>query len=215
MEKIKVIGIYGAGGCGRGIAPLLKNKFNNKVKIYFIDDKIYNNYIDNYKCINLKKFLNIKLNKKILIAVADPKKRRLIYKKIKTYKLKFYNVFDNRAINFGNNQISDGYLISPFVTIGSNVKIGMQFHANLYSYVEHDCRLGDFVTFAPGAKCNGNVIIGDNVHLGSGSVIKNGTSKKPIIIGSNVVVGAGAVVTKNITKNSVVTGNPAKKLKKK
>ncbi len=215
MEKIKVIGIYGAGGCGRGIAPLLKNKFNNKVKIYFIDDKIYNNYIDSYECINLKKFLNIKLNKKILIAVADPKKRRLIYKKIKAYKLKFYNVFDNRAINFGNNQISDGYLISPFVTIGSNVKIGKQFHANLYSYVEHDCRLGDFVTFAPGAKCNGNVVIGDNVHLGSGSVIKNGTSKKPIIIGSNVVVGAGAVVTKNITKNSVVTGNPAKKLKKK
>ena len=91
----------------------------------------------------------------------------------------------------------------------------MQFHANLYSYVEHDCRLGDFVTFAPGAKCNGNVIIGDNVHLGSGCVIKNGTAKKPIIIGSNVVVGAGAVVTKNINKNSIVAGNPAKKLKKK
>ena len=58
MEKIKVIGIYGAGGCGRGIAPLLKNKFNNKVKIYFIDDKIYNNYIDSYECINLKKLLH-------------------------------------------------------------------------------------------------------------------------------------------------------------
>lgn len=38
---------------------------------------------------------------------------------------------------------------------------GRHFHANLYSYVEHDCVIGDFVTFAPGVKCNGNVVVED------------------------------------------------------
>ena len=68
-------------------------------------------------------------------------------------------------------EIAEGSLISPFVTIGSNVKIGKFFHANLYSYVEHDCEIGDFITFAPGVKCNGNVNIQDNVYVGCGAII--------------------------------------------
>ena len=106
-------------------------------------------------------------------------------------------------------------MVSPFVTIASNVKIGKQFHANLYSYVEHDSQIGNFVTFAPGAKCNGNVIIGNNVLVGSGAVIKNGTKKNPLRIGSNVTIGAGSVVTKNVQSNLIIYGNPAKKLEKK
>ncbi len=58
-------------------------------------------------------------------------------------------------------ELAEGSALSPFVTIGSNVKIGKCFHANLYSYVEHDCVIGDFVTFAPGVKCNGNIHIHD------------------------------------------------------
>ena len=213
MEKIKIIGIYGAGGCGRGIAPLLKKKFKNSVKIIFIDDNKQNLIIDNCECLNFEKFLKFKQKKKIILAIADSKKRKLVYKKIKKYNLEIFSYFDQNAINFGNNDIEDGYLISPFVTIATNVKIGKQFHGNLYSYVEHDCIIGDFVTFAPGAKCNGNVRIGDNVFLGCGSIIKNGTPHKPIKIGSNVIIGAGAVVTKDIKKDTVVIGNPAKKLK--
>jgi acetyltransferase-like isoleucine patch superfamily enzyme len=74
-------------------------------------------------------------------------------------------------------KIGNGYLISPFVTFTSNIIIGKYFHANLYSYVEHDCIIGDFVTFAPGVKCNGNIIIEDEVFVGSGAIIKNGTNK--------------------------------------
>ncbi len=212
MEKIDIIGIYGAGGCGRGIAPLLQKKFRSKSKILFIDDNKQKKIVNNYKCINFLEFSKIKKQKKVIIAVANPKIRKIIYKKIKKKNFEFYNLFDDLAVNFGDNKIDHGYLISPFVTIASNVKIGKQFHANLYSYVEHDCIIGDFVTFAPSAKCNGNVIIGDNVYIGSGAIIKNGLPDKPLIIGSNVVIGAGAVVTKNVKKNTTIIGNPAKKI---
>ena len=212
MEKIDLIGIYGAGGCGRGIAPLLL-KFKSKNKIVFIDDTKHKKIINEFECINYKEFLKIKKNKRVVIAIANSKIRKSIFKKVKKDKIKFNNLFDNLATNFGNNYIEEGYLISPFVTIASNVRIGKQFHANLYSYVEHDCVIGNFVTFAPAVRCNGNVVIGDNVHIGSGAIIKNGLPNKPLIIGSNVVVGAGAVVTKNIKKNTTVVGNPAKRLK--
>ena len=111
--------------------------------------------------------------------------------------------------------IGKGSIISPFVTLTSNISIGKSFHANLYSYVAHDCKIGNYVTFAPAVKCNGNVIIEDNVYIGTGAIIKQGTPNNPIIIGKNAVIGAGSFVTKNVESNATVFGNPAKILNNK
>ena len=70
--------------------------------------------------------------------------------------------------------MGDGAALSPFVTLTSNIRIGRHFHANLYSYVEHDCVIGDFVTFAPAVKCNGNVVIEDHAYIGAGAVATAG-----------------------------------------
>ena len=105
--------------------------------------------------------------------------------------------------------------MSPFVTITSNVIIGKCFQANIYSYVAHDSRVGDFVTFAPGAKCNGNVVIEDNVYIGTGAIIRQGRPNKPIVIGQGAIVGMGAIVTKNVPAGVTVIGNPAVPLSKK
>jgi acetyltransferase-like isoleucine patch superfamily enzyme len=95
------------------------------------------------------------------------------------------------------------------VTLTSNIRIGRCFHANLYSYVEHDCVIGDFVTFAPGAKVNGNVTIGDHAYIGSGAILRQG-----ITIGAGAIVGMGAVVTRDVPPGVTVVGNPAKPLTK-
>ena len=55
-----------------------------------------------------------------------------------------------------------------------------------------------------------SVIIGDNVEIGSNSVILPG-----VTIGDNSTIGAGAVVINNIPANSVAGGVPAKIVKKK
>ncbi|MBP6191585.1 MAG: acetyltransferase, partial [Acinetobacter sp.] len=107
-------------------------------------------------------------------------------------------------------ELDEGSALSPFVTIGSNVRIGKCFQANLYSYVEHDCVIGDFVTFAPGVKCNGNIHIEDHVYIGAGAVIKQGTPAQPLVIGRGAVVGMGAVVTKSVPAGVTVVGNPAR-----
>ena len=84
----------------------------------------------------------------------------------------------------------------------------------MYSYVAHDCVIGDFVTFAPGVKCNGNVIIDSNVYVGTGAIILPGKKDKPIKIGKNSKIAAGSVVTKSIPENVTVFGNPAQILTK-
>jgi len=80
----------------------------------------------------------------------------------------------------------------------------------LYSYVEHDCVIGDYVTFAPGVMCNGNVVIEDHVFVGAGAMLRQGGSSVPLVIGCGATVGMGAVVTRSIAAGSTVAGNPAR-----
>lgn len=56
---------------------------------------------------------------------------------------------------------------------------------------------------------NKDVIIGNNVWIGSGAKIMPGVK-----IGDNSVVGAGAVVTKDVEADIIVGGVPAKLIKK-
>lgn len=54
----------------------------------------------------------------------------------------------------------------------------------------------------------GNVVIGNNVLIGSNTFICPG-----VAIGDNVVIGANSVVTKNLASNSVYGGAPARLIK--
>jgi sugar O-acyltransferase (sialic acid O-acetyltransferase NeuD family) len=124
--------------------------------------------------------------------------------------LGFFEVRAPNVVQMDDVQLGPGAILSPFVTLTSNIRIGRHFHANLYSYVEHDCVIGDFVTFAPGVKCNGNVVIEDHAYIGTGAVIKQGAPGAPLVIGRGAVVGMGAVVTKNVPAGTTVVGNPAR-----
>ena len=75
--------------------------------------------------------------------------------------------------------------------------------------------IGDYVTFAPNVQCNGSVVIEDNVYVGTGAIIRQGTPTKPIVIGQGAIVGMGAVVTKSIPAFETVIGNPAQPMKRK
>ena len=94
--------------------------------------------------------------------------------------------------------------------VTASARIGLQFQCNIYSYVAHDCVIGDFVTFAPSVCCNGNVHVQDFAYIGTGAVLKQGTADKPLVIGAGAIVGMGAVVTKDVEPGAVVVGNPAK-----
>lgn len=215
MAIIKeVYGVYGAGGCGRGLIPFVYENFNSRyTKIVFVDDKLKNKKISGYEVFSYSDFKKLSIkNKRLLIGISDIKIRKKISQRLKKDKINVFSLFSKPSIVFEKKNIGKGSSISPFVTITSNVNIGEFFHINLYSYVEHDCKIGNYVTFAPGVKCNGNVVIEDNVYIGSGAIIKNGLPQKKIIIGENSIIGAGAVITKSVSKNSVMIGNPGRKL---
>ena len=91
--------------------------------------------------------------------------------------------------------------------------IGKYFHANRFSQIAHDCKIGNYVTFAPQVNCNGNVHVHDYVYVGTGAIIKNGTKDRPLVIGEGSIIGMGAVITKDVEPYTTMIGNPAKKMK--
>jgi sugar O-acyltransferase (sialic acid O-acetyltransferase NeuD family) len=106
----------------------------------------------------------------------------------------------------------EGAVFCDFTMVTASATIGRHFQCNIYSYVAHDCVIGDYVTFAPKVCCNGNVHIGDGAYIGTGAVLRQGTTDDPLVIGEGAVVGMGAVVTKSVAAGVVVVGNPARPL---
>lgn len=212
----KVYAVYGASGCGRSLMPIARECISTSETIYFIDDGlITEQQINGYKAVNYDMFKSIEsIEKYVLIAIANSNIRQKIAEKIINDDIKLWTVQSHSTVIMDEVMIGAGAALSPFVTIGANVKIGKCFHANLYSYIEHDCVIGDYVTFAPRVSCNGNVHIHDHAYIGTGAVIRQGTPDKPLIIGKGAVVGMGAVVTKDVPAGVTVVGNPAKVLVK-
>jgi sugar O-acyltransferase (sialic acid O-acetyltransferase NeuD family) len=215
-----IYAIYGASGCGRSLMPVARQQLQRigvSAEIYFIDDSLQEQQVVNgHIALNYQSFRNLNAAQKfVLIAIANSQIREKLANQLTSDGLQLWTVQADNVVIMDNIQMAEGAALSPFVSITSNIKIGKCFHANLYSYVEHDCVIGDYVTFAPGVKCNGNIHIEDHVYIGTGAVIKQGTPDKPLVIGKGAVVGMGAVVTKSVPAGVTVVGNPARILEKK
>jgi sugar O-acyltransferase (sialic acid O-acetyltransferase NeuD family) len=215
-----IYAIYGAGGYAREVMPLLRDYVNiisqhNNNKFIFLDDFVAEEgMVNGSQVLNFEKLIESYNGSKIkcCVAIADKTVREKLTQKCIDNDIEMISVKSLNAVVMDEVTIGEGSVLSPFVTVTSNVSIGKSFHANIYSYVAHDCVIGDFVTFAPSVKCNGNVHIQDGVYVGTGAIIHPGTKDNPIVIGKNSKVGAGAVVTKSVPSNVTVIGNPAQVL---
>ena len=213
-----LIGVYGASGFGKEVMPLVRQQFPilAKENFIFIDDGKAGTHLNGYSVLTYTDFIKQPVsNKLVTIAIANSSVREKLVTQLNQDNIQHLSIQASNTVVLDEVEIGEGSLLCPFTCLTSNIKIGKCFHANLYSYVEHDCIIGDFVTFAPGVKCNGNIHIEDHAYIGTGAVIKQGTPDKPLVIGKGAVIGMGAVVTKSVPAGVTVVGNPARILEKK
>ncbi|RIX79401.1 acetyltransferase [Acidovorax cavernicola] len=210
-------GVYGASGCGRGIMPLARKQLQqggiSLDRLVFVDDRPEASLINGHRVLSYAEFMQEDADvRHVVLAIADSAVREKLAARCALDGVKPWTVRAENIVLMDGVVLGEGAVLSPFVAITSNIRIGRHFHANLFSYVEHDCVIGDFVTFAPGVKCNGNVLIEEHVYVGAGAVIKQGRPGKPLVIGRSSVIGMGAVVICDVPPGTTVVGNPAKPL---
>ena len=195
--------------------PLVRESVGGN-DLVFVDDNVSKSQINSHEVMIYDAFLKLRAERKyITIAIADAEIREKLTERCLADGIEIFDVTASNVFLMDEVSIGHGAILCPFTTITSNVKIGKSFHANIYSYIAHDCVVGDYVTFAPGVKCNGNVVIEDYAYVGTGAIIKQGRPGKPLRIGKGALVGMGAVVTKDVAEGAVVVGNPAKPLARK
>lgn len=213
-ETETVIAVYGASGFGREIMPLVKDQYHAMfadVRFTFVDDGAEEESLNGYPVLSYADFLALgAINKFVVLGIANSVIREKLMEKCEADNIDVLAVVADNAVILDEVQIGDGAILCHFTQLTSNIKIGKQFHANIYSYVAHDCVIGDYVTFAPGVRCNGNIHIEDHAYIGTGAVIKQGMPNKPLVIGKGAVIGMGAVVTKDVPPGVTVVGNPAR-----
>ena len=211
--------VFGASGCGRGVLPLLRAQLAKETSpwdLVFVDDNPPAASLNGHRVLTYDRWLAEPAeSRRISLAIANSTIREKLAERCAADGVRFVEARAANVVELDDVRIGDGAILCPFVTLTSNIRIGRQFHANLYSYVEHDCVIGDFVTFAPGVHCNGNIHIEDHAYIGAGAVIKQGLPGRPLVIGRGAMVGMGAVVTKDVPAGTTVVGNPARPMNSK
>ena len=195
--------IFGCGGFGREILRLAQDVSTDAGgEPVFVADNPFGPVL-NHAVITPDR---LESEDQLVIAIGSPDSRREVAARINR---KCGALIARSAIVGPGVTIGEGAILCDYTIITASAQIGRHFHCNLYSYVAHDCVIGDFVTFAPRVSCNGNVHVEDGAYVGTGAVIKQGTLGDPIVIGAGAVVGMGAVVTKSVPAGATVVGNPA------
>lgn len=207
--------VYGASGYGREVMPLAREQLQRQgvrnERLVFVDDQPEARELNGHRVLSYAEFLQTDASVRYaVLAIANSAVREKLAARCAGDNVQPWTVSAANVVTLDDVELGEGAVLSPFAMLTSTIRIGRYFQANIYSYVAHDCVIGDFVTFAPGVKCNGNVVIEDHAYIGTGAVIKQGRPGKPLVIGRGAVVGMGGVVTRDVPPGVTVVGNPAK-----
>lgn len=219
--KIRLYGLIGAGGFGREVMPLLDAcaigqrslLSDDGARIVFVESRPVQPEIGGRSVLSVADFLKADAGERLFnVAIADARVREELALACLNAGCLAQSLIAGDAEVSPTATIGVGAIVCGRTMITDNVTIGRFFHCNIYSYVAHDCVIGDFVTFGPRVSCNGNVRIEDHAYIGAGAVIRQGAPGRPLVIGEGAVVGMGAVVVRDVAPYSTVVGNPARPL---
>ncbi|WP_342659385.1 acetyltransferase (plasmid) [Sphingomonas sp. NY01] len=206
------IAVYGFSGFGREVMPLVRAQHGATADLFYVDD---GPSAGTNGVLSFDMFLALPYARKLaVIAIANSTIREKLVRRCADAGVGIAEVRSDNVVVLDDVEIGEGAILCAFTHLTSTIRIGRHFHANIYSYVAHDCVIGDFVTFAPGVKCNGNVHIEDHAYIGTGAILKQGTPDSPRRIGRGAVIGMGAVVTRDVPAGVTVIGNPARPIER-
>lgn len=195
------LAIFGAGGFTLQILPILDMVRASGREVIIIDDRPLPP-VHGYP---VRSADQLSKGASYAVAIASGMIRKRVVDRIGT--VCFETLIADRALVSARATLGNGSIICDQMIVEASVTIGRHFHGNIFSYIAHECIIGDYVTFAPRVSCNGNVHIGDFVQVGTGVSIRQGTPERPLRIGTGAVLQMGCVITRDVEDHALVRAN--------
>lgn len=204
--------IYGAGGHARELLFQLVESTTTVSAL--VDDFDSGRIVKGIPILNLEEALARYSDATWYVAIGKISARREISAKLKNLGIELGGFVSNRALVAPSAEISRSAQVFAGTIISDEciIEDGVIVHFNCV--VAHNVRIGAYSFIAPRVAIAGHVDIGQDVWLGVGASIKNGSWKKPLSIGKQAVIGAAACVINDVPSNIVMVGVPARRLRK-
>ncbi|NQX29477.1 hypothetical protein HQQ81_19190 [Microbacteriaceae bacterium VKM Ac-2854] len=139
----------------------------------------------------------------LFVPVHDPAGRRSVFDRIEKAGLPILGAEGSAHLSDPSARLGEGAIVSCTTRVGHGTTLGRGTIA-FGELVAHDVTVGEFTTLAAQSIVLGHVEIGQDVFVGAGAIIRNGTARRPIRIGDGAVVGVGAVVDRDLEPGEVV-----------
>jgi len=101
--------------------------------------------------------------------------------------------------------VGEGTVVMPGAIVGPNSSVGRFCILNTRCSIDHDGRMRDYSSLAPGATTGGRVQIGARTAVCIGAVIKHG-----VTLGEDCVLGAMSYLDRDLADRQLAYGTPAR-----
>ena len=206
---MKEVIIIGSGAVAAEISSYLEdvNKMQaaEEIKIIgFLDDNPDNFAVnaDKYKFVEpylgATNSFDFSTNENYILGFANIQSRKNLLSNLIHLSLNFLTVIHPTVQIAKTAQIGPGTVIYPNCVIGPNVKIGAHNLITSYSFISHDCIVGDNNFFSTSG-LSGDVRVGNNNFFGIRATVLPG-----INIGSLNTIQAGMTLDKDVSDQETV-----------
>ena len=206
-----ILAIYGMGGSGRELYEMIMmdSKLKaNWTKFVFIDDTK-----EEGECLGCRhmpwNIFKEKYNKdtaEVIVAVGEPKDRKMLFEKVKLAGYNFATVISSTANIYGSAKIGEGCVLKENIYVTSNAVIGNNVYVNGGStIIGHDTNIGDHCQISSNTIISGGCTVGECTYIGLSANIRD-----HITVGKNCIISMSAAVMKSVADNMIAIGNPAR-----
>jgi sugar O-acyltransferase (sialic acid O-acetyltransferase NeuD family) len=196
--------IIGAGGHAESV-------FNVAISagyevLAFIDDKKAGKALFDKRVIQESQNFSLDQDTFLAIGVGDNFSReQIVAKYIQKFSLEKFPYLIHSSSNIGAEaRIGYGTVIMPNVSVGPKSNVETFCILNTHSSIDHECKISDYASIAPGVHTGGNVSVGVRSAISIGASVKQGVS-----IGNDSVVGASSLVLHDVPERVVSFGIPS------